>query len=78
MTWDVMQQVVRIVLYIVSGVFTTLGLVVPDMVMTSIAGLVTGAGTIAWWTYWQYFRKETPPDGPPLEEPVPVEPAPVA
>lgn len=61
MTWEVMQQLVRIVLYMITGVLAGYGIVFPP---AAIAALTVGLATLGWWAYWQFVAKQPAPPIP--------------
>ncbi len=60
MTWDTVQQLIRILLQLAAGWMLKEGLITEDMVTTFIASVVS-LGGIAWWAFWERSR---PPSNP--------------
>lgn len=59
MTWDTVQQLVRILMQLVAGFLVQRGFITEDMAVTFV-GAVVSLGGIAWWALWQRSRPETP------------------
>lgn len=51
MTWDTVQQLVRIVMQLVAGFLVQRGFITEDMSVT-LVGAVVSLGGIAWWALW--------------------------
>lgn len=56
MNWDSIQQIVRIVMYAVSGWLMKMGW--PEDMTIALTGVATGAAAIAWWFFWQRNRED--------------------
>lgn len=56
MTWDSIQQLVRIVLQIAAGWLAGQGWITEDMETTLVGSAVSLAG-ILWWALWQRNRQ---------------------
>jgi hypothetical protein len=61
MTWEVMQQLVRIIMYFVGGALSAYGIVFPP---AAIAGMTVALCTLGWWAYWQFVAKKPAPPIP--------------
>jgi hypothetical protein len=59
MTWDSIQQFVRILLQLVAGALVQRGYITAEMGVT-LTGAVLSIGGIAWWALWQRGRPDTP------------------
>lgn len=55
MTWDTVQQVVRIVLNAVGGILIGKGYLSEEMSTTLTGGLLS-LGSVAWWFFWDRHR----------------------
>lgn len=51
MTWDTVQQLVRILMQFAGGLLVSRGLITEDMA-TQLVGAVVSLGGIAWWIFW--------------------------
>jgi hypothetical protein len=60
MSWDTIQQLVRIVMQIGAGFLVNQGLITEDMSTTLVGSLVSIAG-IAWWALWERTRPADTP-----------------
>jgi hypothetical protein len=60
MTWDTVQQLVRIVLQIAAGWLMSQGYITAEMETTLVGALVSIAG-IVWWTLWERGRAPAKP-----------------
>ena len=61
MTWDSIQQLIRILAQFAAGFLVNAGLITGDM-QTALVGAVTSLAGIGWWLFW--LRKQpgaTPP-----------------
>jgi len=58
MTWDTLQQVIRIVLYSVGGYFLGDGVVDSEVYQAAIGG-VLAVGAFVWWFFWERNRSGT-------------------
>jgi len=63
MSWDTVQQLLRIVLQIVAGSLITAGYIRAEDAQTLI-GAVLSLGGIAWWAFWDRKRPPTAPSQP--------------
>lgn len=54
--WDKIQQLIRIVLYMVGGGFLGVGATEADT-FTMGVGAVINAASFLWWLYWEVKRK---------------------
>jgi hypothetical protein len=59
MTWDTVQQLVRIIMQIAAGWMLNKGWITADMVNTLVGALVS-VGGIIWWAAWQRTRPDDP------------------
>lgn len=55
MTWDTVQQFVRILMQLGAGVLVQRGVITEDMA-TTLIGAVVSIGGIAWWALWDRTR----------------------
>lgn len=55
MTWDSIQQAVRIVLYALSGSLVTKGYLTEE-VLNTLIGAVLALGSVGWWFFWERKR----------------------
>jgi hypothetical protein len=55
MTWDTVQQFVRIVIQFAAGWLASRGIIEASMVET-IVGAALSLGGVAWWALWQRKR----------------------
>jgi hypothetical protein len=55
MTWDTIQQLVRIIMQVVAGMLVSKGIITEEMGVTLIGGVVS-LGSVAWWVLWQRSR----------------------
>ena len=55
MSWDTIQQLVRILLQLGAGWMLKEGLITEDMVST-LVGSALSLGGIAWWALWERDR----------------------
>jgi hypothetical protein len=60
MTWDTVQQLVRILLQLLAGYLVGQGWITADM-GTTLVGSAVSLGGILWWALWQRGRPDTPP-----------------
>ena len=60
MTWDTVQQLVRIILQIGAGALVQRGWITEDMA-TTVIGSVLSIGGVIWWAVWQSGRPADPP-----------------
>ncbi|MGE0583709.1 MAG: hypothetical protein AB7O39_01070 [Flavobacteriaceae bacterium] len=51
MNWDTLQQFLRIVMQVVSGVLISKGLLSEEMSVTLTGGVLSLAN-VAWWIFW--------------------------
>ncbi len=58
MNWDSIQQIVRIVMYSVSGWLMNMGW--PEDMTVALTGAVTGLVAIGWWLFWDRNREDAP------------------
>lgn len=58
MTWDQIQQVLRIVLYAIGGYFLGDGVTSGEMFATAVGGVLS-AGSFVWWLVWERHRSES-------------------
>lgn len=61
LTWEVSQQIIRIVMYFVGGLLSAYGIIIPP---AGAAGLTVFLTAVGWWAYWQFVRKEPAPPMP--------------
>lgn len=59
MTWDTVQQLVRIIMQLIAGWLLSKGWITADMVNTLVGALVSIGGVI-WWAAWQRTRPDEP------------------
>lgn len=59
MTWDTVQQLIRIILQIAAGWLLSLGYITEEMATTLVGSVLSLAG-IVWWALWQRGRPDTP------------------
>jgi hypothetical protein len=59
MTWDTIQQLVRIIMQVVAGMLVSKGIITEEMGVTLIGGVVS-LGSVAWWVLWQRSRVSVP------------------
>lgn len=57
MNWDTLQQFLRIVMQVASGVLISKGLLSEEMSVTLTGGVLSLAN-VAWWFFWN--RKAAP------------------
>ncbi len=57
MTWDSVQQFVRILLQLLAGALVQRGYITAEM-GTSLIGALLSLGGIAWWAFWQRSRPD--------------------
>lgn len=55
MTWDTVQQFVRILMQLAAGVLVQRGVITEDM-STTLVGAVVSIGGVAWWALWERTR----------------------
>jgi hypothetical protein len=55
MTWDSIQQVLRIVLNALGAFLVGKGVVTEDMVPTLVGGVLS-VSSVLWWALWQRHR----------------------
>ena len=55
MTWDKIQQVLRIVIYSAGGYFLGDGVAQGEMFQAAVSGLMA-VGAFAWWFFWERTR----------------------
>lgn len=60
MTWDTVQQLVRILMQLAAGFLVQRGLITEDMSAT-LVGSVVSLGGILWWALWEAKRPGEPP-----------------
>lgn len=56
MTWDTVQQVLRIVLNAVGAFLIGKGYLTEEMSVTLIGGVLS-IGSVLWWMFWQKGRE---------------------
>ena len=59
MTWDTVQQIVRILMQLAAGFLVQRGLITEAMSTTLVGSAVSLLG-IAWWVLWDRTRSATP------------------
>lgn len=59
MTWDTVQQLVRILMQLAAGFLVNQGLITSDM-STTLVGSVVSIGGILWWVLWDRNRPAEP------------------
>ncbi|HLO78153.1 MAG TPA: hypothetical protein VK196_16990 [Magnetospirillum sp.] len=52
MTWDTVQQFIRIIMQVLAGMLVSRGLITAEMGVT-LTGAIVSLGGIAWWIFWQ-------------------------
>jgi hypothetical protein len=52
--WDSIQQIVRIVMYMVSGYLVKMGW--PEDMTVALTGGAIGLATVGWWFFWERKR----------------------
>jgi len=57
MTWDSVQQFIRIGMQMVAGMLVSQGYLTEDIAAQFAGGVVSLAGVI-WWYYWNRMRVE--------------------
>jgi hypothetical protein len=55
MTWDTVQQLLRIVMQFAAGILMQRGLITEEMT-TTLVGAVVSLGGIIWWVAWERVR----------------------
>ena len=55
MTWDSLQQLLRISIQMLAGALVTKGYLNEDMATQLVGGVMSLAG-VAWWVYWNNKR----------------------
>ena len=61
MTWDSVQQLIRIMAQFAAGFLVNWGLITSDM-STALVGAIVSVGGILWWVFWDRNRAgATPP-----------------
>ena len=58
MTWDNVQQLIRIVMHIVAGYLLNNGIVTEEVSTQLTAGVISLA-SVAWWFFWNKKRPES-------------------
>lgn len=57
MTWDTVQQFLRIALQVLAGFLVQRGLLTEEMAVTASGALLSLAGVL-WWAYWNRKRPD--------------------
>lgn len=55
MTWDTVQQVLRIVLNALGGILIGKGYLTEEMSVTLVGGVLS-IGSVLWWAFWDKNR----------------------
>lgn len=55
MTWDTIQQLVRIIMQVLAGWLAAQGWITSDM-QTTLVGAVVSLGGVLWWAFWERSR----------------------
>ena len=55
MTWDTIQQLVRVIMQVVAGMMISRGLITEEMGV-ALTGAIVSLGGVAWWVLWQRNR----------------------
>jgi hypothetical protein len=55
MTWDTIQQLIRIIMQVVSGMLVGKGIITEDLGVALIGGVLS-LSQVAWWAFWQRTR----------------------
>lgn len=55
MTWDTIQQFVRIIMQVLAGMLVSRGYITADMGVTLTGAIISLAG-IGWWMFWDRKR----------------------
>lgn len=55
MTWDTIQQFVRIIMQVLAGMLVSRGYITADMGVTLTGAIISLAG-IGWWVFWDRKR----------------------
>jgi hypothetical protein len=55
MTWDTVQQLLRIILQLAAGWLLNQGIITEEM-STTLVGSLLSIGGIAWWALWERSR----------------------
>jgi hypothetical protein len=55
MTWDTIQQVLRIVLNALGGILIGKGYLSEEMSVTLVGGILS-VGSVLWWMFWDRSR----------------------
>jgi hypothetical protein len=55
MTWDTVQQVLRIVLNALGGILIGKGYLSEEMSVTLVGGILS-IGSVLWWMFWDKNR----------------------
>jgi hypothetical protein len=58
MTWDSIQQVLRILLNAAGGVLIGKGYLTEEM-STTLVGALLSIGSVSWWFFWERNRTAT-------------------
>lgn len=56
MTWDSVQQLIRIVMQIIAGALISKG-VMTDAIATQLTGAIMSLAGVAWWFVWEKNKK---------------------
>ena len=60
MTWDTVQQLVRILMQLGAGVLVQRGIITEDMSVTLVGSGVSIIGVV-WWAFWNGNQPAKPP-----------------
>lgn len=58
MTWDSVQQLIRIIAQLGAGALVSRGVITEDLA-TQLTGGILSLATVGWWVFWQNQRKDT-------------------
>lgn len=58
MTWDNVQQLIRIIMHIVAGALVQSGWISED-ISVQLTGGVISLASVLWWVFWNKKRPET-------------------
>jgi hypothetical protein len=53
---EAVQQIVRIIMYFLTGALATKG-ITEGAVLVQVAAIVTGVVSLGWWFFWNRLRK---------------------
>lgn len=55
MTWDTVQQLVRIILQFIAGILVTKG-ILDEANATTLVGALLSIASVGWWVFWDKRR----------------------